>query len=113
MSSIVTVAVAVLLFPLVSVTVNITVLIPTSEQLKVVLSRLIEAIPQLSVEPLSISVVEIVTFPEASNGTVKFLVITVGCTVSTVLIYAFFIIVLLHPSLSVTVKLTSNSPFSV
>ena len=52
LSTIVTVAVAVLLLPFTSVTVKVTVFAPTLLQLNEVLSIAMEAIPQLSFEPL-------------------------------------------------------------
>ena len=63
--------VQVLVFPFTSVTVNVTVLGPTSAQVKLLGSMESDAIPQLSVEPLSMSVTEMVALPEASNCTVK------------------------------------------
>ena len=72
LSSTVIVAVAESEFPLASVTVKVTVFAPTFEQSKVVLSNVIVAIEQLSLEPLSICEAVIVAFPEASNGTVMF-----------------------------------------
>ena len=66
-SSTVTTAVTVALFPLLSVAVKVTVLGPTSAQVKLVTSKPKEAIPQASEEPLLISAVLILAFPAASN----------------------------------------------
>ena len=70
-SSTVTSAVQVETLPFTSVTVSITVFAPTFEQskLRVVAppSKVMLAIPQLSVLALSISMFETDTFPEASN----------------------------------------------
>ena len=60
-------AVAELELPLTSFTVRVTVFGPTSAQAKELLSRLIEAIPQLSELLLSMSPVLICPAPEASN----------------------------------------------
>ena len=67
MSSTVTVAVQVDTFPLLSVTVKVTVLAPTFEQSKAVLSNAKLAIPQASLEPLSISPATILAAPLASS----------------------------------------------
>ena len=67
MSSTVTVAVQVEELPLTSVTVRVTVFAPTFEQSKVVLSNAKLAIPQASVEPLSISPATILAAPLASS----------------------------------------------
>jgi len=67
LSSIVTIVVQVLEFPFTSVTVNVTVFGPTSAHVKVLGETANEAIPQLSVLPLSISAGVILAFPVASN----------------------------------------------
>ena len=71
LSSIVTSAVQVETLPFTSVTVNVTVVVPTSEQSKFNVlappSKVMDAIPQLSTLPLSISTVETEAFPVASN----------------------------------------------
>ena len=72
LSSTVTVAVQVELFPFTSVTVKVTVLAPISAQVKDAGETLNEVIPQLSVEPLSISDAVIITFPVASSCKVIF-----------------------------------------
>ena len=58
---------AVELLPLLSVTVNTTVFGPTSRQVKLVISRLSEAMPQASDEPLSIAVGVMLALPVESN----------------------------------------------
>ena len=58
-------------FPFESVTVSVTVLSPKSAQVKLVTSRVIDAMKQSSDEPLSMSAVVIVTLPEPSNSAVK------------------------------------------
>src|SRR5690606_41812894 len=67
LSSTVTVAFAVLTFPLLSVTVNTTAFGPTFEQSNVVMSSERLAIPQASFEALSISAAVIDTFPLARS----------------------------------------------
>jgi len=57
-------------FPAASVAVSVTVFAPRSEHVKEVTSRDNVKLPLLSVVPLSISVVAIVPFPEASRGSV-------------------------------------------
>ncbi len=63
----VTVALLVVEFPLLSVTVNTTVLDPVEQQSKVLGTTLILSIPQLSVEPLSICSAVILAWPLSSN----------------------------------------------
>ena len=70
LSSTVTVAVHVSVFPLTSVTVKVTVLGPTSAQVKIAGLTLSPAIPQLSDEPPSTSPAVIDAFPELSSWTV-------------------------------------------
>jgi len=67
LSSTVTTPLHVLVFPLLSVAVKITVLPPTVVQSNVFGSTDKEVIPQISELPLSISVASIVAFPDASN----------------------------------------------
>ena len=64
---IVTIAVFELVLPFTSVTVNVTILSPISLKLKLFLLSTFVAIPQLSVEPLSMSSAVIVTFPVLSS----------------------------------------------
>ncbi len=71
-SSIVTVAVQLLLLPEVSVTVRVTVLGPISLQSKVAGETVILLMAQLSLLPLSTSAVEMVACPVASSCTVIF-----------------------------------------
>jgi len=66
-SSTVTVEVQVDTFPLTSITVRVTVLSPTTEQSNAVSSIAIEAPPQLSNEPLSISAATMFVCPLASS----------------------------------------------
>ena len=70
LSSTVTVAEHVLELPFTSVTVNVTVLSPTSSQSKLVISNERLSIPQASLDPLSMSVVVIDAAPLASSCTV-------------------------------------------
>ena len=58
---------AVEIFPLTSVTVNVTVFAPISLHVKEVESKAKLAIPQLSVDPSSIWAAVIVSFPYASK----------------------------------------------
>ena len=71
LSSTVTVAVQVLLLPLGSVTVKVTVLVPRSAQVNEEVSKLSEATESLSLDPLSMSPATIVALPVASKATVK------------------------------------------
>ena len=70
LSSTVMVAVHVDSFPLLSVTVSITVFVPICVQSNAVWLNAKEATPQASVEPLSTVAASKVAFPEASNCTV-------------------------------------------
>ena len=65
LSSTVTIAISVAIFPLTSVTFNVTVFAPTVAQVKSVLSKVIVAMPQASVEPLFTSDATIETVPAA------------------------------------------------
>ena len=67
MSSTVTMALHVFTFPLMSVTVSTTGFVPTSAHEKAFGETTSDAIPQLSVEPLSMTVALIVAKPEAFN----------------------------------------------
>jgi hypothetical protein len=67
LSSTVMVEVQVLTFPLLSVTVKVTVLGPTLAQVNDVLSRLSEAIPQASLDPLSTCSGVMEATPDASS----------------------------------------------
>ena len=97
-------------FPLLSVTVKVTVFSPTSEQVKLVTSMSKVNPPQESEDPLFTASSEMAAFPEASSCTVMFFVTTVGailsCTVTIAVFEAAF------PLLSVTVKVTVFSPTS-
>ena len=72
LSTIVTVELHVAVLPLLSVTVNTTVLAPIFAQPKVLGAKLREVIPQASVEPLSTDVASTVALPAALKFTVKF-----------------------------------------
>ena len=72
MSTTVTMAAHVELFPLTSVTVNVTLFVPMFAQVNTAGLTLKPAIPQLSVEPLFISPAVIVAFPAPSKKTVRF-----------------------------------------
>ena len=67
LSSTVTVAVLLALLPFTSSTVNVTVFAPKFVQLKLVLSKLIVLMPQLSLEPLLMFAVVMLAAPFASN----------------------------------------------
>ena len=108
LSSTVTTASAVLTFPFVSVTVSVTVLAPTFTQLKLAGETLSDAIPQLSLLPLSIWVAVIEALPVASNWTVMDCVTAVGATVSTTVTTAVSVLTL--PFTSVTVNVTVLFP---
>ena len=58
------------LLPLLSVTVRVTVLAPTSEQVKSSMSKVLEAMPQASEDPLFTSLAVVDPFPVASRYTV-------------------------------------------
>ena len=107
-SWIVTVAKPDLLFPFASVTVKVTVLAPTFEQVNVFGETLKVAIPQASVEPLFTWDAVIDAFPEAFNWTVMFWVVTIGTMVSITVTVAVAVDELLLPS--VTVNVTVFAP---
>ena len=107
-SDTVTVAVPVLIFPLTSVTVKVTVLFPIFEQVKLLGEIVLVDIPHASLEPLSICDAVIVLFPVASNCTEMFCVNTTGLTVSDTVTVA--VPVFIFPLTSVTVKVTVLFP---
>ena len=72
LSMMVTVAVQVELFPLWSVTVNVTVFAPRFEHVNEFGLTVIDAIVQLSVEPLLICAAVMDAVPEEFNATVMF-----------------------------------------
>ena len=79
----VTVAVAEAVFPLASVTVNVTVFAPTLEQSKFVFDKLNPKVPeQLSDEPLLIAAAVVVAVPLTFKYMETFCVITVGAWLS-------------------------------
>ena len=108
LSSTVTVAVQVEVFPPTSVTVNVTVFAPILEQLKLFGETASEAIPQASEEPLSTSAAVIEPFPLLSNWTVTVWQVATGATLSSTVTVA--VQVELLPSLSVTVKVAEFEP---
>src|SRR6185503_11198938 len=79
----ITVAVQEALLPLLSVTVRVTVFVPTLLQSKVVLLRLRLAMPQASALPLLIWAGVMVALPLGSSCTVRFWQRAVGATRST------------------------------
>ena len=108
MSSTVAVAVQVETFPLLSVTVNVTVLDPTFEQSKLFGETASEAMPQASDEPLSMSAAVIEPFPLLSNWTVTFWQTATGATLSSTVTVAVQVEAL--PPTSVTVSVTVFAP---
>src|SRR5690606_39124382 len=108
MSSTVTIAVALSVLPFTSVTVSVTVLAPTSPQSKLFWLSVIEAIPQESVDPLSMSAAVILALPVVSNWMVMFWVTTTGTVMSSTVTIAVALSVL--PFTSVTVRVTVLSP---
>ena len=88
MSSTVTVEVQVLAFPLGSVTVKVTVLLPISAQLKEEISMLELAMLQLSELPPSTSVAVMLAAPEPSSETVMDWQIATGAVESITVIVA-------------------------
>ena len=70
LSSTVIVVVQVVTFPFTSVTVNVSVFVPTSEQAKFVWLNTKLAMPHASEEPLSTALAVVLPFPVASNCTV-------------------------------------------
>ena len=110
LSTTVTIAIALALLPLTSVTVKVTVFSPRFAQSNVFLSMLIEAISQLSVLPFSMSsaVIEI-SLPNSSNCNVyDATAIAVGATSSSIV--TIEVPVETFPFTSVTVKVTVLSP---
>ena len=110
-STTVTIASHVATLPSLSVTVNVTVLAPVIEQSNDVIEAAKEAIPQLSVEPPSISAATIVALPAASNVTVMSEHKATGATLSSTVTVEVHVETL--PLISVTVKVTVLAPNSV
>src|SRR5262245_49021434 len=108
LSTIVTMAVSIAALPLASVTFNVTVTgDPILEQLKdliLVSNTKLACAVQLSEEPLSTALSVIVAFPVPSNGTVMFLVTTVGLSLSSAVTIAVAVVV--FPLASVTLSVT-------
>ncbi len=111
LSSTVTIAVAIITFPLASVLVTFTVFAPTSEQSKLVWSIVITGTPQLSAVAAVTSVVAMLAFPLPSNWMVTSCVVNVGSIVSSTVTTATH--VELFPASSVTVNVTLLTPTSV
>ena len=107
-SNTVTFAVAELELPLASVTVNNTGFVPIELQLKLVGSTTIDAIPQASKEPLSISAAVILAFPVASMVTEISCTTAVGAVLSITV--TICVAVTEFPELSVTVHITEVLP---
>ena len=106
----VTVANPVFTFPLLSVTVKVTVLVPKLAQVNVLGETDNNAllIPQASVEPLLIWAGIILAVPALFNCTVMFCVTTIGLIVSITVTVAVAVEELLLPS--VTVNVTVLAP---
>jgi hypothetical protein len=110
MSFTVTVAVQVAVFPLWSVTVNVTVFAPTLEQLKVEGETDKDVTEQLSVEPLFSWAAVILAVPDKFKSTEIFWQMAVGATLSITVTVAVQVAV--FPFTSVTVKVTVLAPKS-
>ena len=109
-STTVTIAVAVEIFPLISVTVRATVLAPVSLHVNAVLSKTVLITLQLSVGFFAISISFIVAFPDASKYTVILLATTYGLMVSKTVTVEVPVEKL--PLKSVTVNVTIFAPVS-
>ena len=103
----VTVAVQVAVLPLLSVTVRVTLFVPILEQLKLVLDKVNDWIPQASLQPSLISEVVILAVP-LDNVTFAFLQIAVGDMLSLTVTIAVADAV--FPLASVTVNVTVFAP---
>ena len=88
LSSTVTVAVQLELLPLLSVTVSVTVLAPTSEQVKPEVLTVLVSMPQASVEPPSTSAAVMVAEPLASRSMVMFWQTAAGRVLSSMVTVA-------------------------
>src|SRR5688572_31859218 len=108
LSSTVTFALHVEVFPFTSITVRITVFIPRFIQLNVIGDTLMDAIPHASLEPLSICEAVMEAFPKASSCTVMFWQSAAGATLSCTVTVALQMETL--PLLSVTVNTTALGP---
>ena len=104
-----TVVVPVFTFPLTSITVKVTVLIPKSAQVIVVGDKLTDAIPHISLLPLLTWLAVKLVVPLAPKyNTIPFVVKTVGFIVSTTVTVA--VPVFIFPFTSVTVNVTVLGP---
>ena len=110
LSTTVTTDVQVLVLPLTSVAVSVTVFVPTSPQSKVVLSRLRLASPQGSISPSKICPGVILPEPLASSCTVRSSQSATGIVLSSTETIA--VQVLRLPLISVTERVTVCSPTS-
>src|SRR5258707_1338100 len=108
LSSTVTVLLEVEAMPLLSVTVRVTVFGPTLAQVKLFGLTLLEAMPQASLLPLSISAATMLAWPVTSRWTVMFLQAVTGWVSSSTVTVA--VQEALLPLLSVTVRVTVLGP---
>ena len=104
----VTTAAQVLVLPLLSVTVRVTLFAPTFAQVKFELLIVKEAIPQASEEPLLIAAAVVEPVPFAFRETVTFWQIATGAMASVTVTVAAQVAVL--PFTSVTVRVTGFAP---
>ena len=109
-SAIVTTAIQLEVLPFTSVTVKVTLLGPTSEQLNTAGEELNPAIPQLSLDPPSISPAKTIAVPVPSRYAVIFWQTAVGAIVSEIV--TIEIHVAIFPDPSVTVNVTLFGPIS-
>src|SRR6185436_971301 len=107
-SSTVTVEEQVEVFPLLSSTERVTVFAPTFAQVKEEGATLIEAIPQASVDPLSIWAAVIEALPDASNCTVMLWQVAIGAMWSSTVTVEEQVEE--FPLLSVTVRVAVFAP---
>ena len=107
----VTTASAVSLFPLLSVTVKVTVLLPTLAHVNELGETLYEAMPQASVEPSLTCSPVMLNVPLADKFKDKFCVTTLGFVTSDTVTTAVAVSSL--PQASSTVKVTVLGPMSV
>ena len=107
----VTVAPHVLEFPFTSMTVNTTGFAPTFTQVKAVVFKAVEAMPQASVELLFTAAAVVDPVPAAFNCTVTFLQFAVGAIKSWTVTVELQVLEL--PWISVTVRTTILDPTAV
>ncbi len=99
--------------PLVSATVNVTVLSPKSEQLKLVLSKRKEATEQLSLDPLSNSSAVRVAAPFESKNIIMLSLENASGAIASRTVTVAILDTEFPPSKSVIVKVTVLSPKSL